>query len=341
MYAVKWDAPGSPHAIALACDWLQFRSDLEAADNTVQSYCYDLQDYFRFCHRAGIDPRDAKPVDIRAYVRHLAEHRYRTKGQRTPATPLSKATKRRRLNTVKIFYDFLEHELDGFKNPVALPSGSTRPRRTAGIKHSKTDIILPSAQDFERFMRCAAEDTLRNRLMVALALDCALRREELTTLETKDIDEKKMSVTIHAEKSKSLFTRTVPFSPIVLSLYRQYRQQRKKDGLDGESFILLSDSNRNFGKPISKWAWNKVVEKLREAVGSDAIATHVFRHMSLTGLAAAGVPASLLAKFAGHSHISSTAPYIHLSGRDFGSNFRSAMQKAREKQLGHLTEKKK
>ena len=47
---------------------------------------------------------------------------------------------------------------------------------------------IPSDAQWRAVLDAARTEPVRNRLMLALAYDCALRREELCALETSDLD---------------------------------------------------------------------------------------------------------------------------------------------------------
>ena len=61
--------------------------------------------------------------------------------------------------------------------------------------------------------RCAAADEpIRNRMMLALAYDAALRREELCLLGTEGVDPGRRMLRIKAENTKNRLERVVPYS---------------------------------------------------------------------------------------------------------------------------------
>ncbi|WP_254710696.1 site-specific integrase [Streptomyces lunaelactis] len=96
--------------------------------------------------------------------------------------------------------------------------------------------------------------------MLALAYDAALRREELCSLRTDDLDPGRRLVRVRAETTKSRRERVVPYSVatgVLLSQYLVHRAtlSRARGGL------FLSESRRNFAQPLSLWTWSKVVRR--------------------------------------------------------------------------------
>src|SRR4029079_17917849 len=72
----------------------------------------------------------------------------------------------------------------------------------------------------------AAAEPPRNRLMLALAYDAALRREELCSLRTDDLDPAHRLLRIRAETTKTRRERVVPYSAPTGVLLAQYLRHR-------------------------------------------------------------------------------------------------------------------
>jgi integrase len=56
------------------------------------------------------------------------------------------------------------------------------------------------------------QEPIRNRVMLALAYDAALRREELCSLRTDDFDPAHRTLRVRAETTKNRLERVVPYS---------------------------------------------------------------------------------------------------------------------------------
>ena len=57
-----------------------------------------------------------------------------------------------------------------------------------------------------------ADEPIRNRVMLALAYDAALRREELCSLRSDDLDPAHRTLRVRAETTKTRRERVVPYS---------------------------------------------------------------------------------------------------------------------------------
>ena len=172
--------------------------------------------------------------------------------------------------------------------------------------------------------------------MLALAYDAALRREELCSLRTDDLDPAHRTLRIRAETTKNRLERVVPYSAptgVLLSDYLAHRARISR----ARGPLFLSESRRNHAQPLSLWTWSKVVRRLALAAGVPRFSTHTTRHLCLTDLARMGWELHAIATFAGHRHTDSTLPYIHLSGRDLADKLARGMEHIHAWRIAMLT----
>jgi integrase len=160
--------------------------------------------------------------------------------------------------------------------------------------------------------------------MLAFAYDAALRREELCSLRTDDLDPAHRTLRIRAETTKGRRERIVPYSASTGVLLQHYLGWRRQLATTRGS-LFLSESRRNRGQPISLWTWSKVIQRIAQQADVPNFTTHTLRHLCLTDLARGGWELHLLATFAGHRSTTSTLHYIHLSGRDLSAKLAAGM----------------
>ncbi len=254
---------------------------------------------------------------------------------------LSNATMQQRLTAVRLFFDFLIEEGGRDTNPVG------RGRYTAGkgfggkrerglLARRKRLPWIPSDEEWRRLLDRAREEGIRNRCMLALAYDAALRREELCGLESGDFQPAHRLLRVRAETSKSRKDRVVPYSEttgVLLAAYLVHRRElsRKRGAL------FLSESHRNRAEPLTMWTWSKVIRRIADAAELPRFSTHTLRHLCLTDLARAGWDLHEIACFAGHGNLSVTQQYVHLSWRDLAHKLENGMAQIHEwrvRQLG-------
>jgi integrase len=172
-------------------------------------------------------------------------------------------------------------------------------------------------------------ETARNRALLLVAYDGALRREELVRLRGADYDRRRALLRVRAEMSKSGRERWVPLSPFGQRALDHYLDRQRRAlvaayGLDEDGPLFLSESTRNPGRPLAPGAVNDVVEALRTALGLPQLHPHNFRHQRLTALKVAGVPLKDIALFAGHASTETTRLYLHLAPVELGAKLRAA-----------------
>ena len=160
------------------------------------------------------------------------------------------------------------------------------------------------------------QEPVRNRVMLTFAYDAGLRREELCSLCTDDIDPSRRMIRVRAENTKGRRDRVVPYSATSGALLMRSISISGARWDRNAAALFLSESRRNYSAPISIWSWSKIVLRIARRAGVPRFTTHTLRHLCLTDLARAGWDIHEIATFAGHRSVQTTLLYIHLSGRD-------------------------
>ncbi len=340
LYA-KWPVlKRHPHAAT----WLQAWVDLGRAPRTIDAYARGLAEYLEVCERLSIDPVLARRPDVAVFVRHLSERPNRRAAATEPGAGagLANATIQQRLVPVRLFYDFLIEEGLREANPVGRGrySRGSRPSRGGGqrglVPRLRKLPWIPTEQQWLDFLAVACAEPIRNRLMLALAYDAALRREELCSLRTDDVDPAHRTLRVRAETTKTRRERIVPYSAstgVLLSGYLAHRATISR----ARGTLLLSESPRNYGQPLTLWTWSKVIRRLALAADLPRFGTHTTRHLCLTDLAHMGWELHEIAGFAGHRSTDTTMQYIHLSGRELGDKLNSGMRHIHAWRIEKLT----
>lgn len=314
-----------------AAGWLRMWADLGRAPRTIDAYARGLTEYLQLCEREGVDPVGANRAHVALFVRELTSRPSR-RGANVVSIDsgagLANATIQQRLVPVRLFYDYLIEEGLRDSNPVG--RGKYTPGRRFGgherglVPRMKKLPWIPDERQWLDVLGVASDEGIRNRLMLALAYDAALRREELCSLETDDVDPAHRTLRVRAETTKNRRERVVPYSAatgVLLSTYLAHRATISR----ARGPLFLSESRRNFGQPLSLWTWSKVVRKIADKARVPRFSTHTPRHLCLTDLARMGWELHAIATFAGHRSTDSTLAYIHLSGRELAEKLNSSM----------------
>jgi integrase len=274
----KWPVLGRHER---AVEWLRIWADLGRAPRTIDAYARGLAEFLSVCEREGIDPVVANHGQIALFVRELRTRPSRS-GPNVVAldsgSGLANATLQQRLVPARLFFDFLVEEGVRESNPVG--RGRYTPGRHFGDSQSRSLVPrmvklpwIPGEADWLRLLEAFRLEPIRNRLMLALAYDSALRREELCSLRTDDLDPAHRTLRVRAETTKTRRGRVVPYSAatgVLLAHYLTHRAEISR----ARGPLFLSESRRNHGEPLSLWTWSKVVRRIALAVDVPQFSPH-------------------------------------------------------------------
>ncbi|WP_432023959.1 tyrosine-type recombinase/integrase [Streptomyces parvus] len=190
--AEKWPVLGRHEQAAV---WLQIWADLGRAPKRMDAYARGPVEYLVMCEREGVDPVTAGRAHLALYVRELTSRPHR-RGVTVVAidsgSGLANATIQQRLVPVRLFHDFLMEE--GLRESTPMGRGRYTPgRRQGGQQRGLVPRLtklpwITSEQQWLGILQVAREEPVRNRVMLALAYDSALRREEPCSLRIDDLD---------------------------------------------------------------------------------------------------------------------------------------------------------
>jgi site-specific recombinase XerD len=317
----RWDRIPTVAAAPEARAWLSFQACRGLALNTLDAYGRNLERYLRFLN--GESPWEIKQDGVGAYLRGLGCV------DNGSETSLANATIQQHLATLRLFYDYLVEERRCTRNPFRRGEGAWA---RSLIQREHRLPWIPNEEEWCRILAVASQECARNKVMLALSYDAALRREELCLLETGDIDPSRRVLRIRAETTKNRRERVLPYSATTGELYGLYLDHRRTLTRE-RGPLFLSESRRNRCAPVSIWTWSKVVAAIARRAGVNGFSPHTLRHLCLTDLARADWDIHEIAMFAGHRNIETTMIYVHLSARDLAAKFNAAMDQVHERRL--------
>lgn len=321
MDEIRWELYPLVAASERPRTWLQLQSHLQLAPTTLDAYGRSLNDFLAFCQRCEIVPETITREQVALYVQDLA-HRPNPKGAKVLSIEggrgLSNSTMQLRITVLRLFCDSLVERQLRQDNPVGrghyVPGKAFGGARSRGLlpRYQKLPW-LPSDEEWQRLLHGLEGEILRNQVMLLMAYDGALRREELVRLEVSDFDFAYRQIRVRAEHAKNGRERMVGYEKTTSRLLQAYlRQRRALSTKHGPLF--LSESHRNASNPLALVTWSKVVQKLAVRAGLPRFTTHTPRHLRLTHMARAHMELHQIATYAGHKSLASTMLYIHLSG---------------------------
>lgn len=170
-------------------------------------------------------------------------------------------------------------------------------------KSKKLPIVLSIDEIQTMFKVC---ENLKHKVILALLYSCGLRVSELINLKWSHIDRSRMIINIIQAKGNK--DRQVMLTPELLPLLEKYYLQYKPkeyvlNGQFPEKELQYSD--RSVGDVVKKLAKKAGINK--------RVYTHLMRHCSFTHMVENGTDINLIQKLAGHSKVSTTMIYTHIS----------------------------
>jgi len=323
---IRWDRVPLVAGHKDARAWLNFQACRGLAPNTLDAYGRNLERYLRFLNAAAKEPHEVRQETVGAYLRDLVKP---SAAGDEPDIRMANATIQQHLAVLRMFYDFLVEEERCRRNPFRRGEGHSA---QSLVQREHKLPTIPTEEEWCRILSEAAKEPIRNRFMLALSYDAGLRREELCLLETSDIDPSRRTIRIRAETTKNRRSRVLPYSATTDELFGRYLDQRRTLSRE-RGRLFLSQSPRNRAKPVSMWAWSKIVGAIAKRAAATGFTPHTLRHLCLTDLARADWDIHEIAIFAGHRNIETTMIYLHLSARDLAAKFNATMTQLHRERL--------
>lgn len=274
-------------------NYCEYRKQLNF--KTIKAYKIDLNQYNSFCLDIS-DPFSKKAVD--SYITELFKH-YKSKSVK------------RKIASLKAFFHYLEYTEFLAQNPfdkldVYFREAKLLPKAISFHSIQKFLSVL-YAQKMQTVSAYQFKCCLRDIAVIELLFATGMRISELCSLKPSDIDLENNTVLIYGKGSKE---RILQFGNCeVISALATYQSTFKADiSACGYFFVnkrkqKLSDQSVRF--MINRYAALAGIEQ--------HITPHMFRHSFATLLLEQDVDIRYIQKMLGHSSISTTEIYTHVS----------------------------
>ena len=296
---------------------------------TVDEYCLDLRNFFRFLKQnkrpafkdvplddISIDDvdlslvRDVTLTDIYSYMNYLSRDR-----------GLNNTSRARKVATIRSFYKYLTNKAKLLETNPVQDLDSPRLKKSLP-KYLNLDESLDLLDSVD------GKNANRDYCILTLFLNCGLRISELVGLNKTDVRGDQLRVLGKGNKERMLYLNDAC-------------QRALADWLDERDAMTLVDQNALFvtlqnRRRISTAAVHKLVKKHLAAAGLDSTqySSHKLRHTAATLMLQNGVDVRTLQEVLGHDHLNTTQIYTHVENEDL----RTA---ARANPLGGVRQKKK
>jgi len=277
------------------------------AKNTLEAYSRDLEPWVNFLNKQYSELPTAKnndPLFLRLYLHNQLEKK------------LSNRSLSRFLSALASFQNFLNKQPGGKKFIFKLPK----------MKYSEKIPDFIPITEIEKMFNEMDEQTddkryffWRDYFIVALFYATGIRREELANIKLSDIDNSVKAITVTGKGNK---VRVVPigdttFNEYEIYLTHRYTFMRKVDIKSPYLFL-----NR-YGKPLTVRSIDRLVKKFALKKGLD-FTPHTLRHSFATHLLENGADLMLIKEILGHSSLSTTQKYTHVTAEAMKKVYKKA-----------------
>lgn len=294
-------SPEYQHFVALFCDALM--AERNASEHTIRNYGIDLRDYGRWAARAKVDPLRASHRDVRLYLGELDRAQY------------SRKTVNRRLSALRSFFRWMLTCGYVDVDPVSVLQGPK-------LAKSLPRMIPPAdmAKLLSVYAKGKTPSDQRNQALLEFLYACGARVSEASSLRLEHVDFDLKQVRVFGKGSKERF---IPLHDIAVASMRRYLWHARPALLDGKECPYFFVSTR--GNRMSPDAMRKLFKKTLLLAGLDASLTpHDMRHTFATDLVEGGADLRSVQEMLGHTSLSTTQIYTHVSVAHLKSEHRKA-----------------
>ncbi len=273
-------------------DYLRFEK--KYSENTISSYKRDLSKVDKYIKK---NFKTLSKNDIQAYIQYISKEE-------------NSSSVSRNISTLKSFYKFLEINKYCKNNPIFTITNPKKRQKLPKVLSEEEvnkllDINLNTDYDY------------RNKAMLELMYSSGLRVSELINLNVNDIDLMNSTVRIFGKGSKE---RIVPLNNYASEALKNYilyhRATLFKHGENNYLFL------NNHGNKMTRQGFFKILKKiaLENNIKTD-FSPHTLRHSFATHLLKYGADLRSIQELLGHSDISTTQIYTHITSERLQKNY--------------------
>jgi len=171
----------------------------------------------------------------------------------------------------------------------------------------RTSRKLPQVLTMEEIWNIiCATNNLKHRIILMTTYSAGLRASEVVKLKPEHIDSKTMLIKVKGKGEKERYT--LLSKRLLIELRSYYRKHRPRTYLFPSSFKKKKD------QPLSYESIRSIYEKARKKAGvKKGPGIHTLRHSFATHLLEAGYDIRKIQVLMGHSKLSTTMIYLHVS----------------------------
>lgn len=165
-----------------------------------------------------------------------------------------------------------------------------------------------------------AAESIRDKTIILLLFESALRPTELCNLKWQDLDfiDNAVVITKGRKTKRERRVLCVKAEPWL----KTYREIQKNTGPDDWVFPSRTKGKKG-NQPLTHWGLQPIIKNSAKAAGLEGVYPYLMRHSRITNLVDAGVQESVVKLVAwGHLNSQMLPKYVHLSGKKIDNAIR-------------------
>ncbi|MCF6320906.1 MAG: site-specific tyrosine recombinase XerD [Rhizobiaceae bacterium] len=275
-----------------------------AAQNTLQSYQRDLDNYQNHLMDNNSNLLAATTTDIRSYLQFLAKK------------SVASSTQARHLSTIRQFYKFLYAEAIRSDNPAGSIESprKTRPLpKTLSVEEVANMLAIAERDSHQTNQTYAGHyRAVRIHVLLELLYATGLRVSELISLPIECANPSSRFMMVTGKGSKD---RMVPLSQKSITAMKTFVElsRSKKSGTEIKRSPWLFPASSSSGH-LTRQAFARDLKTLAQkaAIPAKRVSPHILRHAFASHLLQNGADLRSVQILLGHSDISTTQIYTHI-----------------------------
>lgn len=260
--------------------------------NTIKSYRQDLKAFTSYLEQKNVELVKVDYLTILDWLNHLRQE------QQQASSSIA-----RMVTSLRKFFAYLVQEGVIEQDPM----DRVKPPKQADHLPA---VLTPA--EIEALLRAPDLDTplgIRNRTLLEVMYATGLRVSELVNLKMSDLH---MELGLIQTLGKGDKERIIPVGDLALDWLRRYFQETRPALIKKEAvpYVFVNDH----GRQLSRQGVWKIIKGLVLAAGiTKTVSPHTLRHSFATHLLENGADLRIVQELLGHSDISTTQIYTHIS----------------------------
>ena len=255
------------------------------SDYTLLNYENDIKEFFLFLNSEGLDYLDITYQDLRGLLEDYKNKKYKS------------TSIRRKISSLKGFYKYLVRNNKININPFIYVTLPKKEKKLPKFLNTNEMDELFISVDFDDFL------SIRNRLIIELLYATGIRVSELVNIKLNDITDDSIKILGKGDKERIVF-----FNDVCKKYLDKYLIKRNE--ISKCDYLIINHNGKNITTRMIRIIINDLI---KQTSIMKHVSPHVIRHTFATHLLNNGCDLLTVQELLGHSSISTTGIYTHVS----------------------------